>query len=55
MYTPELLLTHVAKRKTAMFASLLWLFITLTLLTHQNLQLLRQKIKLGFSELLQIR
>lgn len=43
----ESLLTHVAKRKIAMFASLLRLFITLILLTHQNLQLLREKSKLG--------
>lgn len=49
MYITEPLLMHVAKRKIAMSASLLLLFITLILLTQQILELLREKSKLdGF-------
>lgn len=47
MYVLEPSLTHVANRKIAVFAFLLRLFIALILLTHQNLQQLREKSKLG--------
>lgn len=49
MYITELLLMRIAKRKIAMSASLLLLFITLMLLTQQILELLREKSTLdGF-------